>query len=440
MQYKERDKELLERLGFGEWNDMQVAAYDTIIKEAEVLLLAPTGSGKTVGFLRPIADILKKDVRGVQCLILVPSRELALQIELVWKQMNTGFKVNSSYGGHSIESEMQSLGTPPAVLVGTPGRITDHLTRGTFSTDTIRVLVLDEFDKSLELGFEEEMSIIAGHLTRLERKVLVSATNAVEIPAFVELTATVTLDFSDYHGEEVLLDLKLVLSKERDKIDALFNLLCFLGNESTIIFCNHREATERVNQLLLERGIGNAVFHGGLEQMEREQTLVRFRNGSVRFLVATDLAARGLDIPEVNHVVHYHLPSSLAEFTHRNGRTARMKSKGTAYIIQYEGEPLPTYIENQPNILDVPQDCELPSEPEWATLFISGGRKDKVNKGDIVGFFSKVGKLAKDELGMIEVKDHVSFAAVRKTKVKELLKQVADEKLKGKKYKIAVAR
>ena len=440
MQHTERDKELLETLGFSEWNDMQAAAFEAIKKEAEVLLLAPTGSGKTVGFLRPIADLLRKSVSGVQCLILVPSRELALQIEQVWKQMNTGYKVNSSYGGHSIESEIQSLGTPPAVLVGTPGRITDHLTRGTFTTDTIRLLVLDEFDKSLELGFEEEMSAIAGHLKKLEKKVLVSATNVVEIPAFVNLTAPVTLDFSDHHGEERLLNLRLVVSKERDKIDSLFNLLCFLGSESTIIFCNHREAAERVNQLLLEREIGNAVFHGGLEQMEREQTLVRFRNGSVRFLVATDLAARGLDIPEVNHVVHYHLPSTGAEFTHRNGRTARMKAKGTAYIIQYEGEPLPAYIDKQPELLEVPDNCELPSDPEWTTLFISAGRKDKVNKVDIVGFFSKVGNLSKDELGMIEVKDHVSFAAVRKVKMKDLMKRIADEKLKGKKYKIAVAR
>jgi superfamily II DNA/RNA helicase len=440
MQNEEHGKELLQRLGFDEWNEMQEEVYDAINNEHEIVLLSPTGSGKTIGFLRPILNFLEKNVTGVQCLILVPSRELALQIEQVWKQMNTGWKVNSSYGGHAIDSEIQSLKTPPAVLIGTPGRICDHLSRGTFSTEHITVLVLDEFDKSLDLGFEEEMSLITSHLTKLEKKILVSATNTVEIPAFVNIKKPLVLDFQDYHGDKVLLDLKLVISTERDKIDVLFQLLCQLGANSAIIFCNHREATERVNKLLLERGIENAVFHGGLEQMEREQTLVRFRNGSIYFLVATDLAARGLDIPEVNHVIHYHLPSTVAEFTHRNGRTARMKARGTAYIIQYEAEPLPEYIAQKPDVLQLSADLPLPPASEWTTIFISGGRKDKVNKTDIVGFFSKIGKLEKDELGMIEVKDHTSFAAVRKHKVKDLLRRLDQEKLKGKKYRIAVAR
>jgi len=434
-----QDRELLDRLGFTQWNVMQEQAMEAITVHPEVLLLAPTGSGKTVAFLRPIARLLNASVAGIQCVVIVPARELALQIEQVWKQMNTGFKVNSVYGGHSMSSEVQSLATPPALLIGTPGRLLDHLTRGTFSPSTVRFLVLDEFDKSLALGFEEDMSAIVTALPSLQKKVLASATQAVDIPAFVGVTNPQTIHHVALPQDEKL-DLHMIVSPEKDKIVSLFKLLCYLSDGSALIFCNHREAAERTTRLLAERGILAAVFHGGLEQMDREQTLVRFRNGSVRFLVATDLAARGLDIPEVRHVIHYHLPSTGAEFTHRNGRTARMEAEGAAYIILHQDEPLPSYIPTPPAELQLPTDLPLPQAPEWVTLFIAAGRKDKVNKVDIVGFFSKIGKLEKDELGLIQVKDHVSFAAVRRHRVKDLLLRTEKEKLKGKKYKIAIAR
>jgi superfamily II DNA/RNA helicase len=436
---KTRDAHLLERLGFEGWNEMQEAALETIVKEKEVLLLAPTGSGKTFGFLRAVLQLMN-DKPGVQCLILVPARELALQVEQVWKLMSTGHKVNTVYGGHSMRSEIQSLVDAPALLIGTPGRVLDHLDRNTFVTDDIKTLILDEFDKSLALGFEEEMSAIMSHLTKLSRKVLVSATNTIELPEFVNVTDPVVLDFTRSREDTPRLELKIVQSPEKDKVDTLYRLLCLLGGESTLIFCNHREAAERTSKLLKEKGIENAAFHGGLEQMEREQTLIRFRNGSIFFLVATDLAARGLDIPEVKNVIHYHLPSTMAEFTHRNGRTARMTAEGSAYIILHQEETVPKYVDGTPETIELPEQLTPPPSSEWVTLFVNGGRKDKINKVDIVGFFSKAGKLEKDELGMIEVKDHVSFAAVKRLRVKDLLKRIENEKMKGKKYKIAVAR
>jgi len=387
----------------------------------------------------PILQGLKKNVKGIQCLILVPSRELVLQTEQVWKMMATGFKANAFYGGHDIEIEINNLAEPPALLIGTPGRIKDHITRATFSVDHLTTIVLDEFDKSLSLGFEEEMSFIIGKLPKLNKRILVSATAAVSIPAFTGVSNPAILDFV---SEEAIskLEMKIVISDEKDKLNTLSQLISYIGAESTLIFCNHREAVERISNHLGERAIDNAFFHGGLEQMEREQTLTRFRNGSVYFLVATDLAARGLDIPSVKHIIHYHLPGTIEEFIHRNGRTARMHATGTAYLLMHKEEQLPAWLTGTPTVLGIPAGLPAPPAPIWTTMYISGGKKDKINKTDIVGFFIKAGGLDKSALGMIEVKDHISFAAVKKTKVKELLNKVQNEKMKGKKYKVAVSR
>ena len=419
---------------------MQVAAQETILRDNNVLLLSPTGSGKTLAFLLPVFEILEPEVKGVQCLIIVPSRELGLQIEQVWKKMGTDYKVNVCYGGHSIDTEIKNLSNPPAVLIGTPGRIADHLDRGTFKTDGILTLILDEFDKSLQLGFHEEMSFIINRLTKLNKRILVSATSDIEIPKYTRVVQPTILDFIPDQEEKTNLSLKLVVSKEKDKINSLFHLICSLKSESALIFCNHRDAAERISDTLNEKGIYATYYHGGMDQDERERALIQFRNGSVSYLVTTDLAARGLDIPEMKHVIHYHLPSKEDEFTHRNGRTARMLASGTAYVIIHESEKKLDYIDYDMKVLSVDANSKLPKAPEFQTIYISGGKKNKLNKIDIVGFFSQKGKLEKGDLGLIEVKDFISFAAVKATKVKDLLKSIRDEKMKGKKFKIEVAR
>jgi superfamily II DNA/RNA helicase len=431
---------ILLNLGIESLNDMQVAAQETILRDNNVLLLSPTGSGKTLAFLLPIFEILEPEVKGVQCLILVPSRELALQIEQVWKKMGTDYKVNVCYGGHSIDTEIKNLSNPPAVLIGTPGRIADHLDRATFKTENIQTLILDEFDKSLQLGFHEEMSFIINKLTKLNKRILVSATSDVEIPKYTRVVHPTILDFIPEEEEKNNLSLKMVVSKEKDKINSLFHLICSLNSESALIFCNHRDAAERISDTLNEKGIYATYYHGGMDQDERERALIQFRNGSVSYLVTTDLAARGLDIPEMKHVIHYHLPSKEDEFTHRNGRTARMLASGTAYIITHESEKKFDYIDYGMKILNVDSNSKLPKAPEFQTIYVSGGKKNKLNKIDIVGFFSQKGKLEKGDLGLIEVKDFISFAAVKSTKVKGLLQLIRDEKMKGKKFKIEVAR
>ena len=430
---------ILSNLGIDNLNKMQNAALRSIVKGKNILLLSPTGSGKTLAFLLPILELLDESVTKIQCLVIVPSRELALQIESVWKKMGTNFKVNVCYGGHSIDTELNNLSNPPALLIGTPGRLTDHLERKSFETDCIKTLVLDEFDKSLQLGFQEEMATIIEQLPNLEKRVLLSATSDVEIPEFVNMQSPVVLDYIEEEQNDSL-SIKLVLSPEKDKIETLFQLICSFDSEPALIFCNHREVTERISELLNQKGIQTGYYHGGMEQDDRERILIQFRNGSLNYLVTTDLAARGLDIPEMNHVVHYHLPSQESEFTHRNGRTARMHAKGTAYIVHFKDEKTPDYISENLEVLKIKANKPLPNRPEFQTIYISGGKKNKLNKGDIVGFFIQKGKLDKADLGLIEVKDFISFAAVRTSAVKTLLKNIRDEKMKGKKYKIEVAR
>jgi superfamily II DNA/RNA helicase len=427
-------------LGVSALNEMQEAAQGAILESNEVLLLSPTGSGKTLAFLLPIMSLLQKEVDQVQCLIIVPTRELALQIEQVWRKMSTGFKVTCCYGGHDMQTEVRSLTEPPALLIGTPGRLLDHMHRQSFSYRNILTLVLDEFDKSLEMGFQEEMTEIVRNLRNVKKKLLVSATAGSKIPSFVGFRNPVEIDFISNRNQASGLTVVQVVSDKNDKMDSLLKLLGVLGAESTMIFCNQRDSVERISAVLKEEGIDCAFFHGKLEQEDRERTLMRFRNGSVLYLAATDLAARGLDIPDMKHVIHFELPMKGDEFRHRNGRTARMQAEGTAYILMNSDEKLPDYITVKPQNLALPTRFKLPPASVWTTIYISGGKKNKLNKMDIVGFLLQKGKLEKQDLGLIEVKDTISFAAVNKNKVKSMLALVREEKMKGKKFKIEIAR
>ena len=313
---------------------MQLAAKDTLAVHNNVVLLSPTGTGKTLAFLLPLLLQLDPACEEVQLLILVPSRELAIQIEQVVRQMGTGLKVNAVYGGRAGSKDRLEIKHRPAVLVGTPGRVADHLRRAAFDTAFIQTLVLDEFDKSLEIGFETEMREIIQLLPEIRRKILTSATQGVSIPNFVGLKSPEVLDFlADKLSQ---LDVKKVLSPTKDKLETLGQLLAHLGSKNGIVFCNFKDSIERVSDYLNEQGISHGVFSGGMEQVDRERTLIKFRNGTHPLLLATDLAARGIDVPELDFIIHYHLPLRAEEFIHRNGRTARMNSQGTAYILQYE--------------------------------------------------------------------------------------------------------
>ena len=438
---EQNTSQFLERLKIKSLNEMQVSAISSAENNNEIILLSATGSGKTLAFLLPVLNSLDPGSKNIQALILVPSRELALQIESVLKQMQTGFKILACYGGHKREIEENSLVQSPAIIIGTAGRMADHIRRGNVNTKSIKFLVLDEFDKSLELGFLEEMQFIIGSMPAIENKILTSATNAVEIPAFVKMKEPVTLNFLPENAtSNESLRINTLLSDDKDKLQTLLQLVCYCNNTSTIIFCNHRDSVERTSTFLTEQGIINVFYHGGMEQQDREVALTKFRNSTSNILVTTDLASRGLDIADIRNIVHYHLPHVEAEFTHRNGRTARMNATGNVYVIWSEDEKLPVYITENAEKFELPEKLSIPEKPKWSTLFIAAGKKDKINKIDIVGFLSNKGHLKKDEIGLIEVKDFSAFAAVRKSKIGNVVELVKNEKIKNKKVKIAVAK
>lgn len=426
-------KSALSNLKIEALNEMQKAALAASTDENDIILLSPTGSGKTLAFLLPLLHYLKPDKVGLQALILVPSRELALQIDSVVKQMGTTWKSVCCYGGHSVSEEKRSIiGNNPAIVIGTPGRITDHLNKGNILPETIETLIIDEFDKSLEFGFHDEMADIISRLPNLKRRVLLSATDAEEIPQFTGMGKTVKLNFLT--GESDLserLKLMKVVSENKDKIDTLFNLLCTTGNTSSIVFCNHRDAVDRVCKLLKERKLECDKFHGGMEQPDRERALYKFRNGSSHVLISTDLAARGLDIPEVEHVIHYHIPVNEEAFTHRNGRTARWDATGTSYFILNNEERVPAYIPEDIEEYLIPDTVQKPGKSKWVTLYIGKGKKDKLSKMDIAGFLYKKGNLGREDVGSIDVKDNYAFVAIKRVKVKQLLTLIQGEKIKG---------
>jgi len=430
-------KETLERFGFEALKNMQMEVLNAD-SNRDLVLLSPTGSGKTLAFLLPLVQSLRKEEKEVQAIILVPSRELALQIEQVFKQMSTGFKVNCCYGGHDIKTEKNNLAQPPAVLIGTPGRLAYHVRHGNFNTASVNFLVLDEFDKALEFGFQDDMSFIIYDLPNLKRRMLTSATDMPEIPDFTGVRDAVEVNYLKDGKSAPDITFRTIISKSEDKVDTLYSLICKIGNKASLVFCNHREAVERISDHLYKKQVPHGIFHGGMEQEDREKALLKFRNGSHQLLITTDLASRGLDIPDIEYIVHYQLPSEEA-FIHRNGRTARMHASGTAYIMLME-EELPPFLMAQPPIEVLPEHDTHPGQTDWSTVYLGAGRKDKINKMDIVGLLLKKGGLQKEQLGLIEVLDHSSYAAVKTSKLEGTLAQIQHEKIKNKKIKIEESR
>ncbi len=429
----------LDKLKIKELNNLQTQAADLISNNDNLVILAPTGSGKTIAFLLPLLKSVDlNNTKYTQSLILVPTRELALQIENVLRQLQTGFKITCCYGGHKREIEENNLIEPPAILIATPGRLNDHLRRKNADISKISFLVIDEFDKMLELGFREELETITNQIPASNLKRILTSATSDEIPEFLNMHDVRTLNLLSEENKDKI-SIRIIASDQKDKLESLFELLCFTGNTSSIVFCNHRESVERISNFLRDKSLMNVFYHGGMEQRDREVALCKFRNGSSDILITTDLASRGLDISNIRNIIHYHIPQDEATFTHRNGRTARMHNTGIVYLILSEDEKVPDYIENAEDF-KLPQTLSIPEKPKWITLFIDAGKKDKINKIDIVGFLSNKANLKKDDIGLIEVKDYFSFAAIRKSKATHALEAVKNEKMKNKKIRISAAK
>jgi superfamily II DNA/RNA helicase len=432
-------EDILRKLNIQVLNPMQEEAIPLIENTINTILLSPTGTGKTLAFSLPLLTILDPESPDVQALILVPSRELAIQIEQVIRTMGSGYKVNAVYGGRPVSKDKIEIKHNPAILIGTPGRILDHFNSERFSKTSIQTLILDEFDKSLEVGFEEEMKAIISQLPNLNKRVLTSATQGLSIPGFVRLDKPSIVNYLNKKTPSKL-TIKTVISPSQSKLKTLVDLIHHLGNAPGIVFCNLRDSIDEVSAYLNRQSISHTCFSGVMEQKDRERALIKFRNGSSQILVATDLAARGIDIPELKFIIHYELPRHEEEFIHRNGRTARVNSKGTAYILKWERESLPEFIKEVKGIdVSSKSSQKIQSKPQyWETLFISGGRKDKISKGDIAGLFFKQGGLNKDQLGNIELKPDCAFVAIPLSLADELVEKLSNSRLKKKKVRISV--
>ncbi len=428
-------QDILEKLNIYELNPMQVAAIEAIEQNDKTILLSPTGTGKTLAFLLPLLERLDPECEDVQALIIVPSRELAIQIETVVRNMGSGYKANAIYGGRSIAKDKTELKHTPAILIGTPGRLADHFEQARFTTKFIKTLVIDEFDISIEVGAGGEMKFIMGYLANVNKRILTSATQGASIPAYLKMDGGKTLNYLTEKASSKL-TVKTVLSPSANKHNTLVDLLHHLGSVPGIVFCNKKERLEDLSRFLDKRKVAHTCFHGGMEQRDRERALIKLRNGSVSVLVATDLAARGIDIPEMSYIIHYEIPEAPQEYTHRNGRTARVNSKGTAYLIKGDKEVFPDFIEKS-KIQMLSKAGEI-KPPFWTTLFISGGRKDKISKGDIAGLFFKQGGISKEQLGAIELKPDCAFVAIPLTLADDLVEKLNNTRLKKKKVRVTV--
>lgn len=443
--------DILQHLGIEELNAMQEEAIMAVQhSSADVLILSPTGTGKTLAYLLPTVQLVQHIVEGKDwmkpeteaapfAVVIVPGRELALQSSETLKNMGGGIRGMALYGGRPAMDEHRSLRQiQPHIVFGTPGRLNDHFEKGNIITENVRFLIIDEFDKCLEMGFQNEMLRLLNSLPNVERRFLLSATESGIIPRFVRMGQTKLLDYR-MAEEQVPSRVRtfLVNSPTADKLETLRQLLLERGSESSVVFLNYRESVERVADYLAREGFAISTFHGGLEQKQREKALYKFSNGSTNIMVCTDLASRGLDIPEIDNIIHYHLPETEQNYIHRTGRTARWDKYGKSFFILKSGEQIPDYVNTEMEIYHFEtktrpsSETRCPAQPYMATIYIGKGRRDKVSRGDIVGFLCKTGGLQGSEIGKVSVEDRYTYAAVSRTRLHELLHKVKGQKVKG---------
>jgi len=424
---------ILNKLGI-ELNDMQQNALQAIGQgDKDVVVLSPTGSGKTLAYLLPLTQLVDAADDEAQAIVVTPGRELALQSATVLKDMGSGLRAMACYGGRATMDEHRVLKqVRPQIVFGTPGRLNDHIAKGNITPYHIKYLVIDEFDKCLEMGFQDEMSRLIKSLPGLRRHFLLSATESEEIPRFVHLGKVDKLDYrTDEEQVPERVHIYKVESPVKDKLESLAQLLRSLGDTSSIVFLNYRDSVERTNNYLVEQGFATSYFHGGMDQKEREAALYRFSNGSANIFVSTDLASRGLDIPDIDNIIHYHMPESEDGYIHRVGRTARWQAKGKAFFLLNATEHIPDYVDADVEDYEIPAELPAPAKPRMATIYIGKGKKDKISKGDILGFLCKKGGLQSAEIGKIDVKDRYAYAAIARPKLRSVLNLVKGEKIKG---------
>lgn len=425
------------KLGIEQLNDMQQCMMRC--HSQSVLLLSPTGSGKTVAFTIPLLRSLTDATRRVQAVVIAPSRELVQQIASVIRCVAVGYKTVAFYGGHSMIDEVKSLSVVPDIVVATPGRLLDHINRGTIDLMTVTTLVLDEYDKSLELGFQDEMRRIVRAMGAFKLVMLTSATMLAEMPSFLPFKKPQIVNFTkaEDNNPRDRVTIMRVESASKDKINTAIDLMRSLPNGKVVFFVNHRESVERVNEMMSNANLPVGAYHGGLEQFDREKAIDLLNNGTTPILISTDLGSRGLDIEDVQAVVHYHLPTSKESWTHRNGRTARMGAEGMVYVITAEGETIPEYIDFDGSYNPSDKN-DNPIVADVVTLYFNAGKKEKISRGDIVGYLVNKGGLEASQIGKIVVKDHCAFVAVPICLAQSVMRKIMPHKIKNTRVKVSI--
>lgn len=428
-------------------NEMQVAV--SASDSDRIILLSPTGTGKTVAFTVALLRRLDidRDCFKPRAVIIAPSRELVRQVYEVVRTVTSkvGLKSLAMYGGNPFDIEQSSVaGRVPDIVVATPGRLLDHLQRGTLDVSGVRLVVLDEYDKTLELGFHEQMGKLSAKLGAAlpggqpAFVMMTSATPLAEMPPFISVERAETIDFTGTSDLGDRLRIVGVPSFDNDKLQTLGALLRAVSPRGQcVVFVNHRQSADRVGAWLRDQKISTVVYHGGLDQQSRETALARFDSRAAKVLVATDLAGRGIDIDGVQSIIHYHLPADQSGWTHRNGRTARVRNTGEIYVITSPADNLPPFIDADsdfyPDLTD-----RSPVKADMTLLYLDRGKRDKLSRGDIAGFIMKRAGVPSDDVGRITLGNNYALVAVKPEWAAAVMDALRNDKLKNLRVRASV--
>jgi len=438
----------LASLGYNSMTPIQAGSLPPILDGQDVIAQAKTGSGKTAAFGLGLLQKLEVKKYRVQSLVLCPTRELADQVARELRRLaraTHNIKILSLCGGMPIGPQIGSLEHGAHIIVGTPGRIEDHLRKQTLDFSHVTTLVLDEADRMLDMGFQQSLDAILAHVPTNRQTLLFSATYPDQISALAKrvMRNPVNVKVDETHDNASIRQLFYRIELNKHRMAALRLLLLKFRPESALVFCNTKRETEEVADELRSHGLGAIALHGDLEQRARDQAMVRFANRSASILVATDVAARGLDIDDLDAVINYQIARDPEVHVHRIGRTGRAGKKGIACTLFSEKETFRTdrladYLGTDilPEALPPYSLLEKPAyKPTMVTLQIDGGKKQKIRPGDILGALTGSGGIAGKQVGKIHVFDQCAYVAVSRDAAKPALKKLVEGKLKGRSYR-----
>ena len=435
-------------LGYEHMTPIQAQALPVLLKRQDLLAQAKTGSGKTAAFAIGLLEKIEAQIYQTQALVLCPTRELADQVSKEIRQLAKtigNIKILTLCGGQPLGGQLASLERCPHVVVGTPGRILKHLQKGSLQFSGLETLVLDEADRMLDMGFHEDIMLILDSMPRKRQTLLFSATYPDEIRVVSDLIQRepIEIRIEATHDNKKIKQVFFQFKKgERSK--TLVALLQHYRPESSLIFCNRKQQCQELADDLWQQGFHVLALHGDLEQFDRDQVLVQFSNNSSSILVATDVAARGLDIKELAAVINYDLSTDAEAHIHRIGRTGRAGNAGLAISLFLESEQwrVDGIAKFQGKAVTIESADSLKTRenfklvPPMATLLINGGRKDKLRAGDILGALTASQKLLGKDIGKIDIFDKISYVAVARPLAKQALKILSEGKIKGRKFRV----